>query len=237
MFLERLYYELRIVGFGVIVLPIMVLACFGIGLLFLHNDIKIVAIGVTAVVEMFLPLLAGLQAISVTSFDGLIELQLTMPTIYGKTILHRLMLVFGGVGCTAFITSVVTASWQEAFLAPLEAYPLALRLLLWQLTWIAPVLWFMAAGLALTLFMRSRASGSVLLSGIWIVDVFASGFLAGNAWLSPLFLFMTTLLFQTPLWFVNRLAMVGTALLMFLFGACQLRSAERMLRLSEHGGE
>jgi hypothetical protein len=235
MFLERMYYELRIVGFSVVGFPIVVLGCFCLGLLFVHNDTQIVVIGVTAVLEMFLPLLSGLQVIRLSSFDGLIELQLTMPTTYSKTMMHRLMLVFGGVGCTALVTSGVTDFWQNALLAPLKGYSSAMRLLLWQFTWIAPLLWFMAGGLVLTLLMRSRASSSVLLSGIWILDVLVSGFLAGNVWLCPLFLFMTTLFFQMPVWFVNRLTMIGTALLVFLVGARQLRSAESMLCLSEHG--
>ncbi|GCE11804.1 hypothetical protein [Tengunoibacter tsumagoiensis] len=237
MFFERMYYEMRLIGWSVAGFPGTALCCLGVGLLFLHADTHFIIIGITAALEMFLPLLAGLQVISMSSFDGLMELQLTLPTSYRRTMMHRFILVFACIGYAALLTSVITAFWQNAFLAPFQVYPLALRLWLWQLTWIAPLLWFMAGGQVLALLMRSRASGSVLLSGIWLLDVFASGFLAGNAWLCPLFLFMTTLLLQTPLWFVNRLTMIGTAVLMFGIGACQLQSAEGLLRLSEQGGE
>jgi hypothetical protein len=191
----------------------------------------------TACLEMFLPLVAGVFVSAVCGHDPAIELQLTLPTLYRRTIMYRLGIIAGWTLCVALIANLLLR-WVglEKVLPIATSWPLLLQWATIQLTWLAPLLWFVAIGLFLALLLRSRAASSALLGGIWVAENLMYGLLISTTWLHPVFLFATTL---TPLpvlstfWLANRFELVGTALVFLLIGWFQLHHIEAFLQKTQ----
>jgi hypothetical protein len=191
----------------------------------------------TACLEMFLPLVAGVFVSAVCGHDPAIELQLTLPTLYRRTIMYRLGIIAGWTLCVALIANLLLR-WVglEKVLPIATSWPLLLQWATIQLTWLAPLLWFVAIGLFLALLLRSRAASSALLGGIWVAENLMYGLLISTTWLHPVFLFATTL---TPLpvlstfWLANRFELVGTALVFLLIGWFQLHHTEAFLQKTQ----
>jgi hypothetical protein len=212
----QLYYELCIVGMKVIILPALVVAGCLI-LVFLTNMNAVSrGLGLTVLVEIALPLLAGLHVIDIAGSDPAVELQLSLPTSYLSTTIYRQSLVWGGTSWIALCTSIVALLPFTVSPIMIADWPPLLRLSIWQLTWFAPLLLFMALGHILILLLRSQAASSVLLCGIWLGDLFMTGFLAGKSILTPLILFMTTLVAQSPFWLLNRCVLLCFACLIWI---------------------
>ena len=111
-----------------------------------------------------------------------------------------------------------------------DAWKVLPQFLVGQLTWIAPLLWFVAVGFCLALLMHSRSASSALLGGIWTIEAIFYGYFASNVWLKPVFLFPTTLAPMINFWLLNRFELPGTALALLLFGWFMLRNTEHLLQ-------
>jgi hypothetical protein len=98
------------------------------------------------------------------------------------------------------------------------------------LTWIAPLLWFVAAGFCLALLIRSRSASGAILGGIWIVEAIFYGYFALITWLKPFFLFPTTLAPGIDFWLPNRLGLPGIALAFLVTGWLLLYNAAALLQ-------
>jgi hypothetical protein len=239
MFFDRMYYELRLMGKQVIATPVCILlvSILLIGILRLSQT-KMIAV-FSACLEMFLPLAAGVFVVMLCGHDSAVELQLTLPTPYRRTVFSRSGLIVGWTALVALISSGIISSFRLAKVLPFElAWPPLLQWLTGQLLWLAPLLWFVAIGLFLALLLRSRVASIALLGGIWVTENIMYGLLIGTTWLHPVFLFATTL---TPLatlssfWLTNRSELIGTALLFLLIGWFQLHDTEALLQ--KPGGE
>jgi hypothetical protein len=188
----------------------------------------------TACLEMFLPLAAGIFVATLCEHDPALELQLTLPPHYRSAIMYRLAIIGLWTACVAIIASLIL-EWTrlEKALPLTSTLPLVLQWGTAQLTWLAPLLWFVAIGLFLALLLRSRAASSALLGGIWVAENLMYGLLIGTPWLHPVFLFTTTLTPSSTLstfWIANRLELLGTALLFLLIGWFQLHQTETFLQ-------
>jgi hypothetical protein len=191
----------------------------------------------TACLEMFLPLAAGIFVAAICGHDSAMELQLTLPTHYRRTIFYRLGIIGVWTACVAIIANLLL-QWVglEKTLPTVLSWPLLLQWATIQLIWLAPLLWSIAIGLFLALLLRSRAASSALLGGIWVAENLMYGLLISTTWLHPVFLFATTL---TPLpvlstfWLANRLELVGTALLFLLAAWFQLHHTEAFLQKAQ----
>src|SRR5258706_14864863 len=100
MFLDRLRYELKLIGQRVILKPALLMLGFDLIAIFLHTRAVDPSRTLSASLEMIIPLAAGIVVATITSQDNAIELQLTMPKKYDRTVLRRLTIIFGW---TAFI--------------------------------------------------------------------------------------------------------------------------------------
>lgn len=239
MYFDRCRYELRLMGKRVFLIPILVMVGFALfaGLLsYIHTT---PARFLSAGLEMILPLMAGMVVATITSQDLAIELQLTMPVKYHLTVMLRLFLIAACSVCIAFISSSILAILGLQFI-PEQVPPLSapLQFLIGELTWFAPLLWFVAIGLCLAMLIRSRSATVALLSGIWIIETLFKGYFAANSWLQPVFLFPTTLLPmagpQPPayynLWLSNRFELIATALVLLPIGWLLLHNPEGLLK-------
>jgi hypothetical protein len=240
MNLDRLHYELRLMGRRVILTPILVMVGFGVFAVLLTYLHVIPARFLSAGLEMILPLMAGVVVATITSQDPAIELQLTLPKKYHLTAMGRLILITAWAAVIALLSGIVIAVLNLAYM-PQTSHPLSApwQFLIGQLTWIAPLLWFVAFGLCLAMLIRSRAASAALLSGIWIAETLFKNYFAETTWLRPVFLFPTTLeaLGGGPLpqsiysaWLTNRCEVIGTALLLLPLGWLLLRNPEGLLK-------
>ena len=233
MSLARFQYEFRIVGKWAFLVPLLGMSCLALLaaiLTILHVDHLRIAQVLTASLEMILPLVAGLLVATIVSHDAAIELQLTLSSKYRYTALLRITLIAGWIACVALFCGVFIYHlkyWRvPAQLSTLAVLP---QFLAGQLTWIAPLLWFVTLGFCLALLIRSRSAGSAILGGIWVIEAIFYGYFALLDWLKPIFLFPTTLDPGIDFWLPNRLGLLGIALLFLGIGWLLLYNTEALL--------
>jgi len=148
MFQDRIWYELRILGRrGIFIPPLIILtfAILAVVLLVMHVSHLSVSQIVTASLEMILPLAAGLMTSTIVSYDSAIELQITMPTTYRLTAFLRLSLIIVWISFSTLISSAFVYHlrfWRIPSQG--ESWKVLPQFLIGQLTWIAPLLWFLA---------------------------------------------------------------------------------------------
>lgn len=234
MSLERVRYELRILGKWVLLITLLVMGSFAllvVILLALRVDHLRIAQVLTGSLEMVLPLVAGLLVATITGHDTAIELHLTLSSKYRFTLLLRLGLIIGWIACVALFSSVFIYHlrfWRvPAQVSSLQVLP---QFLVGELTWIAPLFWFVTLGCFLALLIRSRSASSAVLGGIWIVETIFYGYFALIAWLRPVFLFATTLAPGIDFWLANRLELLGIALAFLGLSWLLLYNTEALLQ-------
>jgi hypothetical protein len=231
---DRFWYELRIMGKWVILIPPLIILTFA----FLGEILTIMQVGhlrisqvLTASLEMVLPLAAGLLTTTIISYDAAIELQMTMPKTYRMTAFVRLSLIIAWTGCLALFSSVFVYHlrfWRVP--SQVETWKILPQLLIGQLTWIAPLFWFVGVGFSLALLIRSRSASSALIGGIWMLEAIFYGYFAIVDWLKPLFLFPTTLSPGISFWLSNRIELLITALILLLLDWFMLQNTEKLLQ-------
>jgi hypothetical protein len=234
MTLDRFWYELRIMGKWVLLIPPLIMLGFAFVAVLstiMHVDHLRISQVLTASLEMVLPLAAGLVVATIISHDAAIELQLTMPEMYRVTALSRLSLIIAWTGCIALLSSVFIYHlrfWRVPL--QVDAWKVLPQFLIGQLMWIAPLIWFVAVGLCLALLIRSRSASSAILGGIWTIEAIFYGYFAATDWLKPAFLFPTTLAPAINFWLLNRFELLGTALAFLLISWFLLRNTEQLLQ-------
>ncbi|HEX6109568.1 MAG TPA: hypothetical protein VFZ02_09155 [Ktedonobacteraceae bacterium] len=234
MSLDRFWYELRIMGKWVIIIPLLIMLSFA----FLAALLTIMQVShlrisqvLTASLEMILPLVAGLLTATIISHDAAIELQLTMPKSYRVTAFVRLSMIIAWTSCIALFSSVFIYHlrfWRVP--SQVETWKVLPQFLIGQLTWVAPLLWFVGLGICLALLIRSSSASSALLGGIWIIEAIFYGYFAITGWLKPMFLFSTTLAPDIDFWLSNRFELLVTALVLILLGWFMLGNTELLLQ-------
>jgi len=231
---DRIWYELRIMGKWVILIPPLIILTFALlGEILTIMQVSYLRISqvLTASLEMVLPLAAGLLTTTIVSYDAAIELQMTMPKTYRITAFVRLSLIIAWTSCLALFSSVLVYHlrfWRVP--SQVETWKVLPQFLIGQLTWIAPLFWFVGVGFSLALLIRSRSASSALLGGIWMIEAIFYGYFAIIDWLKPLFLFPTTLAPGISFWLSNRIELLITALLLLLLGWFMLQNTEKLLQ-------
>jgi hypothetical protein len=231
---DRIWYELRIMGRWMILIPPIIILTF----VFLGGILTIMQVShsrisqvFTASLEMVLPLAAGLLTTSIISFDSAIELQMTLPKTYRITALVRMGLIIAWTSCLALFSSVFVYHlkfWHMP--SQVENWNVLPQFLIMQLTWIAPLCWFVGVGFAIALLVRSRSASSALLGGIWMIEAIFYGYFALIDWLKPMFLFPTTLAPGISFWLSNRIELLTTAIVLLLLDWFMLRNSEKLLQ-------
>ena len=231
---DRIWYELRIMGRWVILIPPLIILLFillgGILTIMQVGHLRITQV-LTASLEMVLPLAAGLLTTTIVSYDSAIELQMTMPKAYRMTAFVRLSLIIVWTSCLAFF-SIVFVYHLRFWRVPsqLETWNVLPQFLIGQFTWIAPLFWFVGVGFSLALLIRSRSASSALLGGIWMIEAIFYGYFAIIDWLKPLFLFPTTLAPGISFWLSNRIELLITAFILLLIDWFILHNTEMLLQ-------
>jgi hypothetical protein len=237
MFFDRLRYEIRLMGSAMLFTPCLIIIVGSLLAVVLHLSHSKTINLFTACLEMFLPLATGVFVATLCGHDPAMELQLTFPERYRRTVIYRLAIITLWTACVAIIASMLLG-WVglEKTQQLTSSLPVMVRWGAAQLTWLAPLLWFVAIGLFLALLLRSRAASIALLGGIWVAQNLMYGLIIDTAWLHPVFLFATTL---TPLsilssfWLANRWELLGTAVMFLLIGWLQLDQTEMLLQKAQ----
>ncbi|MGZ3716095.1 MAG: hypothetical protein ACXVA4_11805, partial [Ktedonobacterales bacterium] len=239
---QRFRYELRLLGAGAFLLPLAIVAIYtGFSLIVRSSTLGSgdgvtqadfqMARGLLALMENGLPLAAGLIAAAAVNQDVAVELHLSLPAPYRRTVAGRLAVVaLWALLLTALVSALLLATHH--WIVPVEQ-PLS------QLTWLVPLLWYIAAGALLTLLLRSRVASSTALGMIWIAQFLFKPVFQEYGVLQRLYLFITEQLIPDiwpasyPSWYTtwlqNRLTLLALALLMLGAVALLLRRNEALL--------
>ncbi len=230
--LARVRYELRSLGVSILALPPLVVAVFmGVTLLAAYNDSRTsgrdtlvhhdLATGVLYLLEFGIPPVAGLAAAHLIASDPAKELHLAAQHAYPRTMLLRLGLFTAWVALVTAAVALVasrTGYWLVTRPAPQD-----------QLTWIAPMLWCVAAGAALALLVRSIVASSAILGMLWLGELLLRGYFLGNSVLQKQFLFLTIVEPDASFWLANREALIAIACVFLVVITLVLRNNEWLL--------
>jgi hypothetical protein len=240
MRMRRWRYELRALGLGPLALPLVVVGVFvGVTLLIAfdvthssytqeHID-RDVGLGLLALLELGLPLVAGFAAAWTVSSERARELHLTLRRSYVRVMACRLtLLLLWMAGICAAASWLISALgyWVAPQPAPQSA-----------LAWAAPVLWFAGAGALLALALESWVVSTAVLGALWFGELLLrSPVFLPNYALREVYLFLT--LASVPggeapnadYWLSNRLTLAGMGILFLLLSLALLRRSEALVR-------
>jgi hypothetical protein len=221
-------HEVRRAGWAALLPPLVVAVGLGAvavdGATRLDQPDSATALVLHSLLEVALPLAAGMVAANLVGRDPAIELQLTLPTPYRSTILRRLVVTVGWVAVIALTvaTFMVAGGWWHRW--P-EAHPA----LAGQLTWLAPTLCLCGLGLLAGALSGSPAVASIVVATLWIFEYAAVGPLQEHRWSRLLYLFATTRGTLDRDWTANRLTLVAAGVAMTAAGWLLLRRPSRLL--------
>ena len=176
------------------------------------------------VLEMAVPLVAGIGCASLVGRDPAVELQLAVPTPYRLTLLRRLAVTLGCAAVVAALTAAVLiatgwwARWPESH-GPVAG----------QLTWLAPTLALGAVGFAAGAVSRSPATAGGVVATLWIFQQFFADVAQEHRPARLLYLFATTRGAVPGDWTANRLALIGTAVVLLALAVVLLGRTERLI--------
>ena len=156
---------------------------------------------------------------------------MTVSTTYRITAFVRLSLIIAWSSSLAFFLSMFVYQlrfWRVPL--QVETWNVLPQYLVGQLTWIAPLFWFVGTGFTLALLTRSRSASSALLGGIWMIEAIFYGYFAIINWLKPWFLFPTTLTPNINFWLTNRIELLITAFVLLLLDWLMLGNTELLLQ-------
>ena len=156
--------------------------------------------------ELLPPLASAVAATFAVLQDGGLELQLSLGRPYRLALLARLLVALA-------LTSVV-AFCCATYLSLSGRLPGSGGLGAAQLVWLAPTLWMAAAGALVGVALRSPAASAGLLAIGWLLEEVKHDSFLETAGLRPLFLFATTFAPGAPFWGANRLALLGSSVLL-----------------------
>lgn len=220
-------YEVRRVGWGVLLAPPLVAALVVAVTLLDGSDgagTGAATRNLFATLELALPLVAGVGAASLVGRDPAVELQLTMPTRYRGTLLRRLALLLGATALVAVLIVgllLATGDWAR--------FPPARGAVVGQLVWLAPTLWLAAVGFLAGAVLTGPAAAGGLVAVLWALQQIFVGVIQEHRWSRLLYLFATTRGTAPTDWMENRLVLLATAIGFGLAGWLLLGRAERLV--------
>jgi len=218
-------YEVRRAGWAALLGPPVAVA-LGTGLTMaspLPDDTTTARI-LLGVLEMGVPLAAGVGCASLVGRDPATEVQLTVPTPYRFTLLRRLVVTLGWAAIVAALTAVVliaTGWW--------ERWPANHGSLAGQLTWLAPTLGLGAVGFAAGALFRGPAAAGAVVASLWMFQQLFADLAQRHYPGRLLYLFATTRGAVPGDWTANRLTLVGVGVGLILVALVVLGRAERLI--------
>lgn len=221
-------HEVHRAGWAALVVPLT--AAAGLAAVAVDGAIRLdqpdasTALVLQSMLELALPLAAGMGAANLVGRDPVVELQLTLPTAYRGTVLRRLTVTAGWVAVTALATAtfMVASGWWHR-------WPEARPALAGQLTWLAPTLALCGLGLLAGALSGSPAVASVVVASVWVFEYAAAGPLQEHRWSRLLYLFATTRGTTAQDWAANRVTLLIAGAAMTTAGWLLLRRPSRLL--------
>jgi hypothetical protein len=177
------------------------------------------------VLEMAVPLAAGVGCASLVGRDPAVEIQLTVPTPYRATLLRRLVVTLAWTMVVAALTAVVliaTGWWHR--------WPANHGDLTGQLTWLAPTVALGAAGFLASAIFRGPAAAGAVVTSLWTVQQLFAGLTQQHYAGRLLYLFATTRGTLPGDWAANRLTLLGTGAGFVALALVVLAGRERLIR-------
>lgn len=221
-------HEVRRAGWAALLAPLaaagLLVAVAVDGAARLDQPSRSTALVLQSLLELALPLAAGVGAANLVGRDPAVELQLTLPTAYRATILRRLVVTAGWAAVTALAVAaaMVASGWWHRW--P-EAHPA----LAGQLTWLAPTLCLSGLGLLAGALSASPALATSVVAALWVFQYAAAGPLQDHRWSRLLYLFATTRGTVGQDWAANRLTLLVAGAAMTSAGWLLLRRPSRLL--------
>lgn len=232
MSLDRLRYELRLLGKPVFLTPLLVIGGLALLLAVANRGVTAytMARALSGSLEILLPMAAGVVVATIATHDRAIELQLTMPRKYHRTANARFLFILLWSALVALLTSVLLISFNHWRLpVQLAHWSQPWQFLTWQLTWLSSMLWLVAFGLVLSLLIRSRSASGALIGVFAFAQLMFHGTFDTNVFLHPVYLFPLTFTPGADYWLANRLELLGTALVLLVLAWFLLRRPELLL--------
>jgi len=162
------------------------------------GDARTVPDGLRYILEMAVPLAAGVAVTTLVGRDPVLELQLTLPVEYRATVLRRAAAALAGAVVVAVVVdAVLRGGWPPQRGAPAD-----------QLVWASPTLAMAALGLLVAALLREPAAAGAVVATVWLFQELAPQRVPG-----PLYLFASTERFSGD-WMANRLTLVAVAALL-----------------------
>lgn len=208
---DLIRHELRLLGPFGLALPVLVeLAFLALAVVTALDHVGSAQSArlLIASLEVGLPLVAGIAAVTAVAREPAVELQLTFRMSYRATVLRRLALLTGW--------SALVAAVSATALAAVGRWALPGSFIVGQLSWVAPLLWFVAVGAAVVLLLRSRAASTAILGGMWVSSNLVTVFYLPSDWSHLWMLFATTHSPGADFWLANRLTITLTSLLILV---------------------
>lgn len=232
MSLDRLRYEVRLLGKAALLTPLLVIIVFTLFLALANRGITAytMARALGASLEVLLPMAAGIVVATIATHDQAIELQLTMPRRYHRTANARFLLILLWSAVIALLTSALllaTNHWRLP--TQLAHWGQPWQFLTWQLTWLSSMFWLVALGLVLSLLIRSRSASGALLGVLALLQLIFHGGFDENALFHPIYLFPLTFTPDANYWLTNRFELLGTAIVLLVLAWFLLRRPELLL--------
>lgn len=232
MSLERLRYELRLLGRPVFLTPILVVIGFALLVVLVDRGMTAtnVARAMGGSLEVLLPMAAGVVVATIATHDRAIELQLTMPRRYHRTANARFLIILFWSAVISLVTSFFLSLFNYWRL-PLQIahWSQPWQFLTWQLTWLSSMLWLVALGLVLSLLMRSRSASGALIGVFAVAQLMFHSAFDESALLHLIYLFPLTFTPGADYWLANRIELLGTAVVLLILAWFLLRQPGLLL--------
>jgi hypothetical protein len=175
----------------------------------------------SALPEVGLSLSAGLCTATAVLADPGVELQVSLPARFTRTIARRIAIVLGIHGGLAALVTLVlqAAGWWTPPLGVAAA----------QLAWLAPTLWLAGMGAVIGLLTGARSAVAGVLGTWWLAqNLFVWVFLP-HGWSRHLLLFVTAHLPGVEFWLANRVWLLAQAAGLLIATFVFLRRPEALL--------
>ncbi len=169
-----------------------------------------------------LPLIGGIMAAYAVLDDAALELRFATPIPAAQTLLERLAPMFFALACCAFSYQVFAASLGADFAPVFGSWANV------QLIWFIPTLWAIAWGCLVSFAAAQTITGALLVGLVWIVELVARGWFAGNAG-KYFLIFMGPLMPEHPDLLANYIVLSALAAAFLLMSWVLLRRQERFI--------
>jgi hypothetical protein len=168
------------------------------------------------------PLIGGIMAAYAVLDDPALELRFAAPIPAAQTLLERLVPTFV-IQALAALTFQAFALLLGVDFAPIGSWGDV------QLAWLIPTFALMAFGCLASLLAAQTTTGAVLAGLVWIVQLVARGWFAGNGIGQYLLIFMSPLMTSHPALRANQVTLALLSLVFFFLGWLVFHRQERYI--------